>query len=121
MNWQMIADNFLIPATFLLLLALLAGIARFVRSEVWPLIKERMVANNHALLARLIEMVLDTAVSFAEQIGEDNEDKKRLATDFAVRELQKRGINLDGGRLDDLIEAAVFRVLKAGMIIASGE
>ena len=121
-NWQTILNQvitFAIPLLVLFLLALLAGIGKFVKTDVWPPLREKMIQENHEREARLIDAILETAVSFAEQVGADNEDKKQKATGLATLLLARAGIRLSEGQLDDLIEATVYKLLKAGLVWAS--
>ncbi len=60
----------------------------------------------------LIQWIAAQAVKMAEQMSQDNEEKKRLALANAEEWLKQYGIKIDLHLLDDAIEAAVFAELK---------
>ena len=98
-------------ALFFILLTVLTTTVYFFAGSLWPLLKAQLAQHGHKRQAELIERVVRLAVAHAEQLGEDNAEKKRLAVEFVERELAAYGIRLDALRLDALIEAAVWDVL----------
>lgn len=103
--------NLLFGIGFLLLLAILAAITTFFATRMWPLLKDWLIANGREREATLLQWVVETAVNYAEQVGEDNADKKSIALAFVQSELRHYGIDIDVERMDALIEAAVQQML----------
>lgn len=105
------STNFLILALFLILNTVGLVIVTFLARELWPLLRKQMILNGKEQQARLIDMLAQAAVAQAEQIYENNEDKKRAAVSFLERELMSLGIPIDPARTEQWIEAKVFGLL----------
>lgn len=60
----------------------------------------------------LLKQIAGRAVLMAEQVSEDNAEKKRLAMETAEKWLKQYGIEIDLDVLEAAIEAAVFDELK---------
>lgn len=99
--------------------------------ELWSVVNEALITLLVALIALLswyvrqwlqqkldagqldiVTQVVGVAVRSAEQLGESNEDKKRMAIRVAEEWLVTRGIRLDLNALDAAVEAAVYQELK---------
>lgn len=103
-------DTALMALFFILLTALTTTVTFFARI-LWPQLKRQLELSGRKREAELVERIVRLAVAHAEQLGESNEHKKRLAVEFVKRELAAYGIDLDDVRLDGLVEAAVWDVL----------
>lgn len=60
----------------------------------------------------LLKQIAGRAVLMAEQVSEDNAEKKRLAMETAEKWLKQYGIEIDLDMLEAAVEAAVFDELK---------
>lgn len=71
-----------------------------------------LAARLNAQQLALLQQIVSQAVLMAEQVSEDNAEKKRLALETAEAWLRQYGIEIDLDVLEAAIEAAVFDELK---------
>ncbi|MCB8988955.1 MAG: hypothetical protein H6661_14535, partial [Ardenticatenaceae bacterium] len=60
----------------------------------------------------LVQWIAAQAVKMAEQVSQDNEEKKRLAIASVEEWLKQYGVKIDLHLIDEAVEAAVFAELK---------
>lgn len=71
-----------------------------------------LAARLNAQQLALLQQVVARVVLMAEQVSEDNAEKKRLALETAEVWLKQYGIEIDPDVLEAAVEAAVFDELK---------
>ena len=96
--------NAIDTAIVTILVALIGALAAF--AAAWL----RRKTNQEQFA--LIQWIAAQAVKMAEQMSQDNQEKKRLALANAEEWLAHYGIKIDLHLLDDAIEAAVFTELR---------
>ncbi len=103
--------DLLLIVGFVGLLTVFGIVVTFLNGRVLPLLAAYLMANGRELGASLLEWAAETAVQYAEQIGNNNTEKKELAMQFVENELQRYGLDVDMEQVEAVVEAAVQRVL----------
>ncbi|MCA9956328.1 MAG: hypothetical protein KC434_16480 [Anaerolineales bacterium] len=101
----------LILIAFILVSIVGFTVINFLLKEVWPEVKQHLIATNREREAAILQRIVDTAVLQAEQLGGENEEKKRAAFEYVENELKEIGLVIQPTKIDALIEATVQQLL----------